>query len=48
MVVEPHNVATSKQTGEIIEIFKEKMGAQNYVILNALRRKDELRMAATT
>ena len=29
---EPHNVATSKQTGEIMDIFK-KMGAHNYVIL---------------
>ena len=26
-------------------IFKEKMGASNYVILNALRRKEELRTA---
>ena len=28
-------------------IFKEKMGASNYVILNALWRKEELRMTAT-
>ena len=48
MIDEPHNVATSRQTGETMEIFKEKMGAQNYVILNALRRKDEQRVAATT
>ena len=40
--------ATSKQTGKIMDIFKEKMGAHNYVILNALRRKEDLRVAATT
>ena len=28
-------------------IFKEKMGVSNYVILNALRRKEELRVTAT-
>ena len=48
MIDEPHNVATSRQTGETMEIFKEKMGAQNYVILNALRRKDEQRVVVTT
>ena len=41
MVDEPHNVATSRQTGETMVIFKTKMGLQNYVILNALRRKNE-------
>ena len=43
-----HNVATSRQTSKIMDIFKEKMGAHNYVILNALRGKEELRVAATT
>ena len=37
LVDEPHNVATSRQTGETMVIFKTKMGLQNYVILNALR-----------
>ena len=45
---EPRNVATSRQTGETMEIFKEKIGAQNYVILNALRCNDEQRVVATT
>ena len=40
--------ATSKQTGKIMDIFKEKMGAHNYVILNALPRKEELIVTATT
>ena len=48
IVEEPHNVATSKQTGEIMDIFNEKMVAHNYVIFNALRHKKELRVAATT
>ena len=47
MVDEPHNVATSRQTGETMVIFKTKMGLQNYVILNALRRKNEQRVANT-
>ena len=46
-VDEPHNVATSRQTGETMVIFKTKMGLQNYVILNALRRKNEQRVANT-
>ena len=45
MVNEPHNVATSRQTGETMVIFKTKMGLQNYVILNAVRRKNEQRVA---
>ena len=47
MVDEPHNVATSRQTGETMVIFKTKMGLQNYVILNALRRKNKQRVANT-
>ena len=47
MIDEPHNVATSRQTGETMEIFKTKMGVQKYVILIALRRKDEQRVAVT-
>ena len=47
MVDEPHNVATSRKTGETMEIFNTKMGVQNYVIFNALRRKDEPRVAAS-
>ena len=31
-----------------MDIFKEKMGANNYVILNALWHKEELRVTATT
>ena len=47
MVDEPHNVATSRQTGETMVIFKTKMELQNYVILNALRRKNKQRVANT-
>ena len=45
---EAHNVSTSRQTTEIMDIFKQKMGAHNYVILKVLRRKEELRVTATT
>ena len=50
IVEKAHNVATSRQTSEIMDIFKEKigLGAHNYVILNTLRRKEELRVTATT
>ena len=48
IVDEPHNVATSIKTDETMAIFETKMGLQNYVILNSLRRKNEQRVAANT
>ena len=47
MIDEPQNVATSRQTDKTMAIFKTKMGLQNYMILNALRCKDEQRVANT-
>ena len=47
MVDEPRNIATSRQTGETMMTYKKKMGLQNYKILNALRRKNEQRVANT-
>ena len=48
IVEKAHNVATSRQTSKIMDIFKEKRGAHNYVNFNTLRRKEELRVTATT
>ena len=37
-----HNGATSRQIQEIIAGFKVKMGTNNYAILNALRKIEEV------
>ena len=39
----PHNGTTSRQTTEIMTIFMLKMGINNYTILNALRKREEMR-----
>ena len=41
-----HKGTTSRQTTEVMTSFKLKMGATNYVILNALQRKEELMATA--
>ena len=42
----PHNGATSCQISDIMASFKLKMGMNNYAILNALRRKEEMMVMA--
>ena len=41
-----HNGTTSRQTTKVMTSFKLKMGVTNYVILNALQRKEELMATA--
>ena len=38
----PHNETTSRQTTEVMASLKLKMGINNYAILNALRKRDEM------